>query len=177
MKPLMPAARRPRPESGSAYLVTLLILVVLTIIGLSLTLVTQTEMQIGANERSIQRVFYVSDAGIAVSTARALIAADYSPLAFSIDEATSPIGVGFRGEVGVSPFHPINYGTCNLCSINQGSNFYQINHALTSTGTRTGDGRQLAAKIISVMVEVQPWELSQQALLLIGNPDLEQIKF
>ena len=60
-------------ERGSAYLVALLVLVLLTIIGLSLSLITQTEMQIGANERLIERSFYVADSGISLATARTLV--------------------------------------------------------------------------------------------------------
>ncbi len=59
--------RRPAVEQGSAYVVTLLALVVLTILALSLTLLTQSEMQIGTNERIVQRIFYAADAGVAVS--------------------------------------------------------------------------------------------------------------
>ncbi|MBV8202862.1 MAG: hypothetical protein JOZ15_19775, partial [Acidobacteria bacterium] len=59
----------PRGERGSAFIVALLVLVVLTIAGLALTLMTQTEMRIGANEREANRTFYASDSGIQVSTA------------------------------------------------------------------------------------------------------------
>ena len=47
-----PIAARLR-ESGSSYIVALFVLVVLTILGLSLSLVTETESQIGDNERGI----------------------------------------------------------------------------------------------------------------------------
>jgi Tfp pilus assembly protein PilX len=61
--------RRPRRgEAGSAYLVAILALVVLTIAGLSLALITQTETQIGANEKMVERAFYAADSGIAIST-------------------------------------------------------------------------------------------------------------
>ena len=70
-----PAGRRHRPAVGSAYLVTLLALVVLTMLALSLSVVTQSEMLIGSNERTIQRVFYAADSGISIATANALVAA------------------------------------------------------------------------------------------------------
>ena len=47
------AARR---QEGSAYVVTLMILLVLSVVGLSLTIVTQTESSIGSQERLIQSV-------------------------------------------------------------------------------------------------------------------------
>jgi Tfp pilus assembly protein PilX len=39
-----------RAEAGSAYIIVLLVLVVLTIFGIALSLITQTEMQVGTNE-------------------------------------------------------------------------------------------------------------------------------
>jgi Tfp pilus assembly protein PilX len=69
--------RQPRHEEGSAYLVTLLLLIVLTLMGLSLALVTSTESQIGANERILERVFYTSDAGVGIAAARILVSSDY----------------------------------------------------------------------------------------------------
>lgn len=56
------------PEAGSAYIVTLLALVVLTILALTLTLVTQSELQIGGSEKAINRLFYSTDAMLNLST-------------------------------------------------------------------------------------------------------------
>ena len=50
-------------QSGSAYLAALLAMVVLSIIGLSLAFITQNEMLIGANQRTVTRVLYDADAG------------------------------------------------------------------------------------------------------------------
>jgi Tfp pilus assembly protein PilX len=58
-----PRAHLSAAEEGSVYLVALLGLVVLTILGLTLSLVTQTEMKMGANERVLQRVFFVAGHG------------------------------------------------------------------------------------------------------------------
>ena len=57
-------------EAGSVYVIALLVLLILTIVGLALSLVTQTERLLGANDRITQRVFYAADSGTAVSTAR-----------------------------------------------------------------------------------------------------------
>lgn len=50
-------------QAGSAYIIALLVLVVLSILGLSLALVSQTEMQIGANDLTTHRAFYGSESG------------------------------------------------------------------------------------------------------------------
>ena len=62
-----------RSEAGSAYVITLLALVVLTILALSLALVTQTEVQVGSNERTVSRTFYSADSGLGVAVAEALL--------------------------------------------------------------------------------------------------------
>ena len=47
-------------SEGGAYAAALLALAVLSAIGLALIDVTETEVRIGANERSVQRTFYVA---------------------------------------------------------------------------------------------------------------------
>jgi hypothetical protein len=68
-----PSRQQPeRRERGSAYVITLMVILVLTFLGLTLSLVTTTEMQLGTNERIIQRTFYAADTGLNYGTARLL---------------------------------------------------------------------------------------------------------
>jgi Tfp pilus assembly protein PilX len=64
----MPLANRssaPSPgQAGSAYIVTLLALVILTILVLTLTLVTQSEVAIGGTEKTTNRTLYAADSGL-----------------------------------------------------------------------------------------------------------------
>ncbi len=164
-----PAGRRTRREAGSAYLIVLLVLVVLSLLGLSLALLTQTEMQIGANERVIQRVFYSADTGASDAVMRAQVTGDYAPREFTLRDAGGGFLVPDLGNnVQVSRFLPIQDSPCNLCQINQGSDFYKVNHIVAAVATRTGTlgGTEvpLAEKTLSVMIEFQPWPLSTQAL-------------
>ena len=55
---------RNRRERGAALVVAILVLAILTVIGIALMLITSTEARIAANEWSINRAFYSSDAGI-----------------------------------------------------------------------------------------------------------------
>src|SRR5262249_14397393 len=71
-----------RGEAGSAYMIVIGALAVLSTIGLALIAVTQTEFQIGGSERVNNRVFYAADSGIAVATARALVSGDYTATTF-----------------------------------------------------------------------------------------------
>jgi hypothetical protein len=70
MKRFNPSSRR---EEGSALMFALLALVFLTVIGLSLAVVTETEMMIGSNEQISQETFYAAEAGIAAAISRLMI--------------------------------------------------------------------------------------------------------
>jgi hypothetical protein len=177
-------ARRPVAtlrERGSAYIVALLALVVLTLIGLSLALISQTEMQIGANERTIQKIFYASDAGIAASVVKALAGFDYRAREYEFADTDTGVmaALNLRHEVETSPFFPILESPCNLCSINNageygGEDYSQINYAVTAHAERVGgaDDSLLAEKTVSAMVEVQPWQLQAEALEPLQHPEL-----
>lgn len=181
----------PRPsrdrssESGSAYLVAILALVVLTIAGLSLALITQTEMQIGANEKMIERAFYTADSGISLATARTLVTR--RPAWSEVYTLKDPEGGGLRleHEVDVSPFYPIGYSPCNLCSVNDtgeygSKNYFRANHAVTSVAIRQVPGTEvpLSERAVTAMVEFQPWELPPEALLAVQDENqLAKIKF
>lgn len=172
-------------ETGSAYLVAILALVVLTIAGLALALITQTEMQIGANEKMIERAFYAADSGISVSTSRALVArggAEGTQLVLS-----DPEGYGLRLEqrVLVSPFFPISDGFCFLSDIaNQGQygdlSFRRVNHAVTSTAMRRvpGSDAPLAERSVTAMMEFQCIRFRPDAVKAVFEPELlDQIEF
>lgn len=183
-----PVPPRPLPgssESGSAYLVAILALVVLTIVGLSLALITQTEMQIGANEKMIERSFFAADSGISLATARTLVTR--RPAWSEIYTIPDPAGTGLQleHEVDVSPFFPIGFSPCNLCDVNNTGeyseqNYQRVNHGVTAVAIRRFPGADapLAEKSVTAMVEFQPWELPPQALLAVEDQSqLEKIKF
>ncbi len=51
-------------ERGAALVIAILVLAILTVIGIALMLITSTETRIAANEWSVNRGFYSSDAGV-----------------------------------------------------------------------------------------------------------------
>jgi hypothetical protein len=53
-----------RGERGAALVIAILVLAILTVIGIALMLITSTESRIAANEWSVNRAFYASDAGV-----------------------------------------------------------------------------------------------------------------
>lgn len=161
----LPTARR--GERGSAYIVVLLALVVLTIIGLSLVMVTQTEVQLGANERTINRTFYAAQSGLEVAAARALTAQAYAPFTY-VQNETHLGDERIADQVQVSVFTPISKEPCDWCPVNDDGvpKFYKVNHIVTATARRVnweGSGlppagaKVIAQSQLSVMFEFQPW--------------------
>lgn len=173
--------RKPRDgEAGSAYVIALLALVVLSILGLALALITQTEVQIGGNERTITRTFYATDSGIGEATARVLDNNDYRPRTFTLeaehDDSGNPLDL--QHQVAVSRFHPIQDAPCNLCQINQGAEYFQINHALTveSGLEANGGATELGRERLAVMVELQPRQ-ADASTIVASQDELDDIEF
>lgn len=167
------AASEPRRgERGSAFVAVLLALVVLTIIGLTLVLVTQTEVQLGSNERTINRTFFAAESGLAVSAAKALTIREYEPFTYLQNE--SEVGLGgdqrMADEVRLTLLAPLSKEPCDWCPRNaNGAKFFKINHAVAATARRvawSGDddskprddpGMQtLSETRLSIMYEFQP---------------------
>jgi hypothetical protein len=188
----VPAVSPARGEAGSAYIVVLLVLVVLAIFGIALSLITQTESQIGANERTLNRTFYASEAGIRRAVMRALVKDDHTPQSFFYTDS----GQAFAGgklelgtQVDVSAFHPIQVSACNLCEINgedtySGKAYKKVVHAVTSRATRFatlnagGVKTPIAQKTISAMITAEPYLASVTSLATVNDPaELAKIKF
>ena len=65
-----------RAQRGSAFIISLLVIVVITFLGLTLAMVTSTEMQLGGNDRDLQRSLYACQSGLAITAARVLVRQD-----------------------------------------------------------------------------------------------------
>jgi type IV pilus assembly PilX-like protein len=153
------SAHRSSRESGSAYILVLLVLLVLTLLGLVLAFITQSEVEVGANERTVNRVFYGAEAGVTVAVTNLLIANDRRGLTLTfMDPGSTTLGT----HVVIPAMTEINSGPCNLCEINQGNDYQAITHDVQVTATRFGvDGggheTVLATKNLQLMVEFQPF--------------------
>lgn len=168
-------------QAGSAYVIALLVLVVLSIAGLSLVLITGTESTIGSAERSINRTFYAADSGVAVGLTN-LLNRSYQPLRFS-SSGFETSAITKTDQVDVSCIFPIRLYFCNLCTANTGSSFFNINHVLMSTATRFGLGQPLAQQQLVVGLQIEPTQMpptsedcadSLGRALLSGNIDDHQ---
>ena len=172
-----------RRQGGSVYITTLVVLLVLTMLGLSIALITQSEMQIGLNERLGQTMFYAAGSGIDVATAKALAVQDLR--AMRIDQVvprTLP-NLNVRNRVDVSRFRPIMDSPCDLCQINDGLAYAKLHHQVDATATRIGwqgaptpvpaGVSPLAQKRLEVMISFQPWPVNTQAMIF-GIGDFNQ---
>ncbi len=164
-------------ERGSAYLVALLALVVLTIVGLALAFITQTENQLGSNERTLQRIFYAADAGIGFSLARALANGDTAGRVVEIPEADGNPLIQPVEVVDTSPFLPVLDAPCHLCQINNvgeygDAGYRKTTYVVTSTASRRlGDDQIVARKTVSTMVDVQPQRSSVEDYRPVDDPE------
>ena len=166
------AATLPRPpetpavdrQSGSSFLVALMALFLMVILGLSVSLFTQTEIISAGQERQIERTFYTAEAGVDLSIARALANGDFSSVTHVRQRSELEQGTLFavRERVTSSPLFCLGDSPCNLCSINQGRTFIRRNHVLSVNADRfmPGDPDEtvLARKSLSTMVDVEPTE-------------------
>ena len=157
-------------QQGSVYILSLLVLLILTIVGLSLSLVTQSEMQIGVNERLSHQAFHTAAAGIDLGTAKALVTADLRSFELDLAEPNTDVAnLNLRHRLEVSPFLPILSAPCNRCQINEGADFMKINHAVSSSATRIAwmgnpatppdIPTPLAQERVSLLVSFQPWRM------------------
>jgi hypothetical protein len=163
MMPTTPRSRRPGApsEAGSAYLFALLVLFVLTVIGLSLAVVTQSEVQIGGAEKNATRTLYQADAALRVQLASAFF---NDPKARTLQLAPD---FGLSGEtiqdrVQASTFFPIYSGPCSLCTVNTGNEqYWAINHAVAAearrrTASMADTDASYAEKTLAQMFAIQP---------------------
>lgn len=158
------AERRLSQERGSAYLIVLMVLFVLTTLGLSLSVVTQTEILAGAQERVIERTFYAAESGLELSIARALADANFGPVLHERTRSELEQGqlMPIRERVQSSTFFCLGDTPCNLCSVNQGRSYTRRNHLLAVNASRVAQGDApevtLGRKNLSSMVDVEPYQ-------------------
>lgn len=150
-------------ERGSAYLIVLMVLFVLTTLGLSLSVVTQTEILAGAQERVIERTFYAAESGLELSIARALADANFGPVLHERTRSELEQGqlMPIRERVQSSTFFCLGDTPCNLCSVNQGRSYTRRNHLLAVNASRLAEGDTevaLGRKNLSSMVDVEPYQ-------------------
>lgn len=175
-------------QRGSAYVVVLLVLVVLTILGLSLVMVTQTERQIGVSEKTTQRVFSSTETAMALAVSKALVLPDQRSMNLQIIEPRLPGQVlNLRHDLRTSSMLPLLDAPCNLCEVNSGGPYTQnpykeINHGLRAEAARRGftsdpdQAGTLGLQQLILNIEFQPWT-GQTLVLSDATQDPSDLKY
>lgn len=150
-------------EQGSAYLITLLSLVVLTMLALALTYATQTELLVGSNERIIQRAFYAAESGIHIAAASVLGKNDKCGKKFEFNDVpTGEPGSNIKARVEYTDILPLYHSPCNYCSVNDSSEsgsqiMIQLQQRIESRSTLFGAAdTTVATKIIRSTIDSFP---------------------
>ncbi len=114
-------------ERGSVFIVALMVLVMLTVIGLSLALVTETEMLIGGNEQVINETFFAAETGLSASVSQLMVANSTDSkclglLARDANDSTRMLGVRTLGyAVDTTNLYPVAFDVAPYSKANEGS--------------------------------------------------------
>ena len=165
-----------RHQEGSAYVTVLLVLLLLTIFGMGLTLVTQTEMNIGSNQREATRAFYAAESGIAVTTSW-MWESNHEPHTFEVSRRQTGIGQ-VRDVVDTTRIlsRGIDFSDLsNVATFGNEDPTFRHNYSFETSARRLvqqpeGE-RQIAQKRTELMVEMDPWNLSASRDLRNEEPD------
>jgi len=133
-----------RRQGGSAFILVLMALVVLTIFGLALASITQSELTIGSNDRGIWRAFYDADTGRNILIARKIVNNDPNGKTYVMPDSVRSLGTAesTRDQVEVSMLLPVLTAPCNLCEINNATSYnppyVRSNGVAVQFGSRVG---------------------------------------
>jgi hypothetical protein len=175
--PVPPAATRPslRSEEGSAYLAVLMLLVVLTILGLSLSVITQTEVIIGGSERQTTRQIFNATSAIHLSSVHEFVSRNPHGRMILLarrDQNFFGDATTLGDRVCTTPYFQIHAGPCNLCTMNQDTNFFAVQNAVTANALRHGDDALAARQQVGAVIAVEPWERSFTSFSVSGEEQL-----
>ncbi len=121
------ATRHSERERGSVFIVALMVLVMLTVVGLSLALVTETEMLIGGNEQVINETFFAAEAGLAAGVSQLMVANSTDSkclglLAKDANDSTRRVGVRTAGyAVDITTLYPVAFSNAPGSKANEGA--------------------------------------------------------
>ncbi|MEO8094180.1 MAG: PilX N-terminal domain-containing pilus assembly protein [Pseudolysinimonas sp.] len=173
-------SRQSRAQRGSAFILVLMALIVLTILGLALASITQSELNIGSNERTSSRTFYASEAGMGLLTARKVVLNDGTSKTYVLPDTVRTLGnQTTRDQAQLSMLLPILTAPCNLCEINNATSYtspYQRSNAAyaifaTRVGVKTDKISTVivAQRAVAGMLDVQPAQVPPEKQFANAN--------
>lgn len=166
-------------EAGSAYVIALFVILLLSMLGLSLSLVTGTEAIIGFNDQLIQQTFYGADAGVGVGVSRILVTRDCDELSFILNTDVSGGSPTIaQTEITQESFLLFD-APCNYCQISSSEEeavfkrvFFQINSTGRRATRRTGTAdasTATASRTVSAILDTQPFDSPIECLYSIED--------
>lgn len=191
------SSRTFRGERGSALILALMVMLILTFMGLTLLAFTETELQLGGNERIQSELFYAAESGTAIAKARVLDGAVH-PTSFIIPTTTTTTGSGLSSltgfhlgyRVGLSRTVAIRFGPCDFCPANEDdvSWSFRVTYLVNSTSVRRDwrsadtdanaaveDSAVQAKKTIGVTFDIEPSEMPLIEAMAIDAEEAEGI--
>ena len=153
--------RLDRHTHGGAYVAALSLMTVLLILGLSLAVLTATEVQIGSNERHIQRALYAAESGVHLAVAKALGHDDYRPMRIELAEPKRALSrAHLVASIETSAFLPVSAHPCHLCQADGSNGLSTSVFSITSSGqlaAPTAAERHKVMRRIDAAISLTPW--------------------
>lgn len=178
------SSRTDNRERGSAYVLSLLVLLVLSLLGLSLAVTTSTEMQIGANEELIEQSLFAGDAGLSIAVAARLVRAHTRQETFRLttDQFVDETPVT-QVEADIDSGCIVSLSACNGCEVTIGNDtngelFYRELSVVVNTGrvvgtrTLTSDSTPIVSRrLVTGILDVQPIKSAGIEALALSTPE------
>ncbi len=153
MRLLTPTRRRAHSR-GSAFVIVLIALVVLSILGIALASITQTEMLIGGNERTTARSFYTGDTGLKLLWTRFMVMNSRDAKTWVIPGTVATVGtVTFRDQVGTTPLIPVLIAPCQLCEVQNETEYAKAPKRVVFVDNARGQRAGITGSATEVMNE------------------------
>ena len=172
-----------RSERGTILILVLLILLAVTLLGMGLVALTETEMRLGGMEQTEVSTFYAAEAGASVANARVLDGAFAPTTLVMKDPAPRAVEIGYSLELSRAVALTVN--PCDFCAVNEDESAwaYKVIYLVNSTGARRdwhsidpdatelADGVLQARSRVSVTYEVQPTEMPRLSSAVTSEPE------
>lgn len=126
-------------QRGSAFILALMVLAILTVIGLSVSLITETEMSIGETEKIQNDQFFASEAGGTTAISGLLVTNQTKQINIVVpaqgrERSRADMSLGY--DVLTSGLAMVSKGPLDMTKLNEGKESYAGYYYHTRTLTR-----------------------------------------
>lgn len=153
-----------------------------SLLGLSLSLVTTVERRLGANQRGLEQALWAAESGLGLAAARVLTTNDLGPVTLDLGPASGAPGSGWgllRNRAEVRSVRPLLVAPCGLCQINgagtygEGAGLSRVHLAMASRGSRVSvlGGSTPVQKRVEATLDLEPWALPVAEIDLPAEED------